>query len=144
MTKKTKIWPFARNTESVHENVLLLCAHVIPFPIPLLQYLWPQSSTDESVCYISSEHVPNTEISHHCGRGHFCSWKQALATSSTEVSITRTHITLSLTNVTHTLTHITLSLTNVTHSHTHTHITLMSLTHTHITLSLMSLSPCRA
>ena len=36
MTKKAKIWPFARNTESVHENVLLLCAHVIPFPIPLL------------------------------------------------------------------------------------------------------------
>ena len=26
MTKKAKIWPFARNTESVHENVLLLCA----------------------------------------------------------------------------------------------------------------------
>ena len=29
-----------QRTKSVHENVLLLCAHVIPFPIPLLQYLW--------------------------------------------------------------------------------------------------------
>ena len=45
MTKKARIWPFARNTESVHENVLLLCAHVIPFPIP---------STPISMLYVNT------------------------------------------------------------------------------------------
>ena len=41
MTKKATFWPFARNTESVHEiRKCIVAMRSREFPIPLLQYLW--------------------------------------------------------------------------------------------------------